>query len=672
MRLKFLPLLLTAVLLLQSLALPAAAQEAAAAAASAPADAISAADELSLNPEQEPTHLTVANPTPLLGAFLTDRWARGTSDIDVRELLHGYNLVFWDDIDGLFRADPVVVSAIAVTEDAAGNRSYTFSLQRDLLYSDGSPITAWDYAFSVLFRISPELRELSAVSEEMDYLVGFDQYSTGALAYLSGVRVPDDYTITFTVRADALPFFYEFGRLSCEPLPVSLIAPGVVVRDDGQGIYLANEDPFMFVPVFNANLLRETLFDSDFAYLAFSSGPYTLTSFDGVTAEFAKNPYYKGNAYGELPLIDTLTYTLAENATMVQKLRDGEFDVINKAADAEAIARGIELTGDGGFRLANYPRTGLGFLSFVCERKTVSTTAARQAIAWCMDRDAIVRDYTGTYGLRADGYYGIGQWMYRAATGAVDYPRDAEPDAATLDAWNALSLDGLTAYTADPERANAILDADGWLLNASGIREKWVDGFYTQLDLTLAYPEGTRIRECLEEHFVPYLEQCGIHLTLLSLPTQQLFLRYYGRLDREVNGRPIDMFFLGSNFDLLFDPALFFTYDGNPYGPPQWLYTGYAADDLYNLAVAMRSTEPGNVLEYMQEWVAFQEKLNEQLPVLPIYSNVYFDFYRADLQNYNVAERVTWSQAILGAYLAEPEEPAEETLSYPAFTQPQP
>ena len=43
----------------------------------------------------------------------------------------------------MFAPDPTVVSQTTVTDDAAGNRTYTLVLQDDLFYSDGTKITAW-------------------------------------------------------------------------------------------------------------------------------------------------------------------------------------------------------------------------------------------------------------------------------------------------------------------------------------------------------------------------------------------------------------------------------------------------------------------------------------------------------------------------------------------------
>ena len=99
--------------------------------------------------------LTVGNPTPLEGNFFTDMWGNNTSDLDVRLLLHGYNLIVWNGEEGMFAVNPTVVSGIAVVDNEAGDRTYYLSLYSDLRYSDGSPITARDYAFSYLFCASP-------------------------------------------------------------------------------------------------------------------------------------------------------------------------------------------------------------------------------------------------------------------------------------------------------------------------------------------------------------------------------------------------------------------------------------------------------------------------------------------------------------------------------------
>ena len=55
------------------------------------------------------------------------------------------------------------------------------------------------------------------------------------------------------------------------------------------------------------------------------------------------------------------------------------------------------------------------------------------------------------------------------------------------------------------------------------------------------------------------------------------------------------------------------------------------------------------MLGYMKKWVGFQERLSETLPILPVYINIYFDFYTRDLQNYWIADHTTWAGAIIAA-----------------------
>ena len=615
--------------------------------------------------EQEPVldRLTVGNPTPMRGEFFTSFWGNSTSDLDVRDLLHGYNLVFWDSEEGMFREDPSVVREIVVVENEEGDRSYTLILQDDLKYSDGTAINAWDYAFSYLFSISPEVAEIGGTPRRMEQFLGYDEYIAGTAKVLSGIHVIADNIIDITLRHEYLPFFYEMGLLSCNPYPISVIAPGVAVRDDGDGVYLANADETVQEPVYTAELLKQTILDPENGYLSHPSvvsGPYTLTSWDGETAEFAINPYYKGNRDGEKPTIQTLYYTQSSNETQIEDLVSGKFDLLNKVTRQDNIMDGVSRVNDENIEFTTYPRVGLSYISFACEKDTVSSEAVRQAIAWCLDREQLVTDYTGNYGLLVDGYYGIGQWMYGLVMGTtappIELPEDEKDQEAMAEyneakaAFEELTLDNLTPYTADTETAAKLLDQDGWTINDDGLREK--DGVV--LDLKMAYPEGNNIAEYLDRNFLSNLEQVGIRLTVEELPMNELLSRWYQQEERDE-----DMIYLASNFDLIFDPSAYFSADG------PWAYTSLADDILYAEAVAMRSTEPGDVLTYVQHWVAFQERFNQILPMIPIYSNIYFDFYTRYLQNYNIDQNATWGEAIVPAFLSDVvEEPQEETDTF--------
>ncbi|MBO4367535.1 MAG: hypothetical protein J5859_02375, partial [Clostridia bacterium] len=166
------------------------------------------------------------------------------------------------------------------------------------------------------------------------------------------------------------------------------------------------------------------------------------------------------------------------------------------------------------------------------------------------------------------------------------------------------------------------------------------------LDLRLIYPDGNNIAESLQKYLVPNLEKVGIRLVMEAVPMSELLTRWYKQGERRE-----DMFFLASNFDLIFDPAVHF--QGDSEEEMSWAYTNLKDEELWQAAVDMRTAQPGDVLTYMRYWVRFQERFNEILPVIPLYSNMYFDFYTDALHGYDIRGNVTWGQVIVGAYLAD-------------------
>jgi len=620
----------------------------------APLSAAGEREESFVFPEYSYEELTVGNPTPVEGKFFTEMWGNNTSDLDVRQLLHGYNLVSWDEENGLYVANPVVVTegGIVVYDNESGDRTYLLTLYSDLKFSDGTPITAFDYAFTILMQISPVIREIGGTPLRVDYIQGYEEYMAGN-PVLSGLRVLADHQLRITVRHEYLPFFYELGLLDCLPYPIHVIAPGCSVKDDGNGAYI--DGPF------TAELLRNTIMNPESGYLshpAVGSGPYVLTKFDGNVCEFERNPYFKGDADGMVPMIERLRLVPVNNETMAEGMRTGKIGLLNKVTRADSIEQLNRLTGTGYYTYSNYPRLGLAFLSFNCERPAVRSAAVRRAIAHCMDKDQLTADYTGNFGLRVDGYYGLGQWMYQLVNGTMMYPVE-EPGGesgltqtehdAQLAAWQALTLEEIPKYDLDPSAAARLLEEDGWKKGPDGIREK--EG--VRLNLTLAYPAGSRVADSMETSFRPHLEAAGIGITFLPMELGDLLDQFYHRGERSA-----DLLFLGSNFDPMFDPAAHF-HQGDS-GMPSWDYTEAADEELYRLALEMRRTEPGNLLEYCQKWLAFQQRFAEVEPMIPLYSNVYFDYYPTILQQYLPSSSQTWSEAIVKAYLSDAEDAEEE------------
>ena len=604
--------------------------------------------------KEERAKLRVGNPTALRGRFFTSLWGGTTSDLDVQDLLHAYSPVCYDIDLSQFRFDHSVVQDAVAMDDEEGNRTYLLVFYDDLKWSDGTPITASDYAFSILFAMDPVISETGGKAADYSWLMGAEEYLDHTKPALGGVRILSDQMLQIRVKAEALPYFYELSRLMIHPYPIQVIAPDLHVADDGEGAYLTGP--------LTKELIGETVLDPEKGYLTHPtvvSGPYTLTSYQWPTARFRINPYFKGTEKGDVPRIGELEYTVADNDRMIEELFRGDFGLLNKVTMSENVYQGIMNCADGRYdcKMEGYARTGLTLLWFMESSPKVQELNVRRAIACCFDRDGFAQDYVGAYGMRVDGLYGIGQWMYRLASGQMNTPVDEdlpeEEYQAKVDAFRAITLDGLTQYEMSQGKAARQLDTGGWKVNEKGIRSKTINGETVELRLTLGIPESEDAKAALENRFIQNLESVGIAVTIQPMSMEDLEKAYRGEADSA------DMLYLGEDFTIFLDPGILAPTEDPGDGSTQNSLTA-VKDELYRQAQDMVKTDPFDLLQFMVKWVALQERISETLPLLPVYSNVYFDFYSRELHDYRITRAVTWGEAITKSYISDAEEPGED------------
>ncbi len=623
--------------------------------------------------------LTVGTSTAFTGNFMNSLFGNNGVDLDVRELIHAHSPVQWVNDAGTYEIDPAVVSNLIVSDDENGNRTFRIFLYSDLYYSDGTRITAADYVFSVLLSVSDEVAAIGGVNPDLSYIMGMDAYLAGEADTISGLRLLSENAFAITVNADALPNFYELSLLDFKPFPSYVIAPGCVAADQGNGAFLRDGE----VP-FSAEMLQKTLLDPVTGYVSHPSvmsGAYVLTSYDGETCEFELNPCYKGDAEGRKPAISRLTYKTIPTDQIVEALETGEIGLINKLSTMEAIDDALALVGGGTYRMSSYPRSGGSFISFSCERIAMSDENVRKAIAWSFDKNTAVASYVGDMGIRVDGYYGAGQWMLiKMLQGAAEGSADEE---AVQEGADALSMDAIPVYNPDARAAAVLLDESGWNLDLNGrkyaagnnsVRCKAFDRQQLEADglleaalqqggiemdlngsavvliplqLRMYYPEGNTIADCLQETLVQPLSAVGIRLDVQPVPYQQLLQMYYRNEERDC-----DMIYLATNFMTNFDLTCTFSTE-EAY---QKLYntSGILDEELYQAARDLIRTEPGDTDTYCQKWLTFQILYQEKVPGIFVYSNVYLDVYTYALNDYDINNNITWSHAILNAYMGDP------------------
>ena len=618
------------------------------------------------------THLKAANATPLTGRFFTSLWGASTSDLDVQELLHRYKLVVYDNDLGRYRMNPLVVSGTLIMDDVDGNRTYYFSICDDLTYSDGSRITARDYAFTLLLMIDPAIAEAGGIPSDESWILGEEEYTVGESRTLKGVRILSEYLLAVTVDAEALPYFYELSRFRISPYPIQVIAPNHEVLDDGEGVYLT--------PGLSGDLLRRTVLDSSRGYMnapAVVSGPYVMDGYRDGKVHLLLNPRYKGNQKGEIPAIPELTYGSATPEEAVHGLETGELGLVNKVMKTYTIQAmsGLMNQHPDRYRMTSYPRMGLTVIRFMPRSPRVQETAVRQAVFYCLDREAMVYDYTGGYGLPVKGMYGIGQWMVRLLEDPDEYPiyQNGESDTPAevrayerqLEEWQDMSMTAIPEYSLDPQKARRLLEENGWVLNSfgepyeSGVRYKRMDdGQLVGLEMKAAIPAN--MRETLEKHWVPYMEQTGFGIELAETEMHDLTELY-----RRNSIEEYDMVLVGEDFTDQFrlNGGYRQFEKGREETPLEAL-----DNEIDRMSQEIYHTEKTDLHGLMRKWLDTQIRIAETVPVIPLYSNIYFDFCIAQLQDYRVEDYLGMGNAIVAAWLGEAptaeemteEEPVEE------------
>ena len=582
-----------------------------------------------------PTVLTVAGFTRPSGCFFTDLFGGNTADTDVARMLHGLNTVVWST-ETEYVLNPTVVKEQRYLNNSDGSREYIITINTGLMYSDGGEVTAADYVFSILLQASPQLNELGA-SEGYTYIKGYGEYHSGQSEIFTGVRLYSSDTFSITVSADYLLFYYENGLLSVDPYPARVIAPGNAAKDDGSGAYIGStgltvtdEEGNTRDYTFTSELLYETIFGEN-GYMSHPSvvtGPYTLTSYDEETGKcvFAINPYYAGNFEGVKPTIETVEFFYADPDTVLEQLENGSILLLNKAASQETVAGALSLN----LSTANYARRGMGMLAINC-KGALSDVSLRQAIAMLIDADGFTEEYLGTLGMRVYGYYGIGQWMVQVLNGALT-PENLTP--AQEERLTNLSLDSLVKYDYDPAAAKEAL------------KDK-------NLTLTIAKASESKACAAFIDYITPAFEEAGITLVVKEMSFKEMAEDMYS------TNKQCDLYFVGTNFSMVFDPTLTFSQDAACMGTCN--FTEINDELLAELAANVSAVEPGDSITYLENWLEFEKRFAEVLPAIPLYSDVYYDFYTPLLSGYDINSYASWAEAILYCTFAYPQEGISET-----------
>lgn len=201
------------------------------------------------------------------------------------------------------------------------------------------------------------------------------------------------------------------------------------------------------------------------------TGPFVITSFEPEgTVQVARNDNYWG---GDVTLDGAVFYYMQDDDTKLMAMQNGEVDC---CTGVSAAAMAVFEREPDTYRIVSVPATRLQF--YILNENRLDD-AVRAAVNLTVDRDAIAAYLNGTV-TAANGPFGAA-----TAYGKVTVP------------------------AVDTDRAKALLEADGYTLNAAGVYEK--DG--RELSLNIAY-YAARSLDTLATLIQEQLKNVGIAATL--------------------------------------------------------------------------------------------------------------------------------------------------------------
>ncbi len=556
-------------------------------------------------------------------------WTNSATNSYLKTLMSGYETVSWTK-EGRYAINPTAVKSWKATDNADGSKTYVFNIANNLVYNDGTKITAKDYVFNILYAASPQVVEIGARYGVGPEYVGYAAYHDGSAKEFKGIRLLGDYSFSIQIAAEELPYYYDLSLVSVGPLPLHVIAPGVTVTDTPNGAKLSDN--------FTTDLLRETVLTPNTGYRyrpLVTSGPYQFESYDPAdsTASVILNPKFLGAYDGAKGNIYRIIIKLTNTATQMDELKTGAIDMLQGISGGAQITRGLDLHDQGIVNFASYPRYGYGKIAFACDFGPTQFPAVRRAIAYSLDRNEFARQYTGGYGIVVNGYYGASMWEYRENKDRLDKE--------------------LNSYAYNLQKAEDELVKDGWTLNKDGkafvkgvdqIRYKKVDGELMPLSIEWANTANNPVSDLIAAMLVPEVKKIGMQINGTTVDFAVLLDHLYkDGIEKPVYG----MFNLGTGFATT--QAIWYYYSTDPeyFGTYN---TNFIADkELESIALDMKRTDPQDQKGWAEKWILFQKRWNTLMPDIPLYSDIYHDFFNPKIVGYDSSPTWQFQYAILRA-----------------------
>ncbi|MCW3478362.1 ABC transporter substrate-binding protein [Neisseriaceae bacterium JH1-16] len=329
--------------------------------------------------------------------FFHNGWDENVTDVIFVRLVN---------LDKQGRPVPELAESWQVSKDGL---AYTLKLRKGLTYSDGSPLTAQDVAFTLTVLHDPSYDGETDIG--LAHIKGGADYKAGKAASIAGLKVIDAQTIQITTTEPGATTLRLIG------------GPVLSKAYYGQGYQRGKLDG---VRALGGKPL--------------GAGPFVYDKYvPGQEVRFHANArYFRGK-----PAVGNFIYRITSDATKLQLLQTGETDYDGFAVNPDNIEQLKSL----GFANINlYNSSDYSLIEFNHRKPYLKDLKVRQALIYGLDRQKLVDVVYQGYGSVATVPVTPISWAYTTS--------------------------GINPYKFDPAKARALLDADGWKPGSDGIRVK--------------------------------------------------------------------------------------------------------------------------------------------------------------------------------------------------------
>ena len=548
-------------------------------------------------------------------AFLNSE-ALGNSayDKNVRDMIYGYE-TYAVNSNGEFQLNETAIKKVDTKEEKVGdvtNKTYTFTLNDGLKFSDGSEVTADDYLFHIMIAASPEFKENGDSTGE--YLYGYADYHNGKSKNFKGLKKIDDKTFSLTIDGTLLPYFWETSFVAVRPDSMKTLA--------GKDAKLeSSDDGVSFVGDMGAAVTKWTT--DEMKNPSVSSGPYKFVSYENGQVKLEINENFAGDPRGDKPSIKNIVLKEINSSTDMDTLIKGEIDILNDAIEGDKIQKGLE---EKKLQSVNFDRNGYGTFAYKCNFGPTKEAEVRRALNFIIDKDELVKNVTGGYGTTLNSEYYTAQWVYTKAKSDLEkslkynYAFSLDKANEQLDQSSyRFEKDGKTPF--DAEKA-AKGEKDYYRYNSKG----------EILQINHLGTENNAVTDNLELMLTQNAPKVGIKFTLTRTDFDGLMQNYYFDTQLKESEKIYHTFNLGSNYSDAPDP--YYASFSSDYVNTTANAYRIADKKLDALMQDLRHTVATDRDGFLKKWIAYEQYYNELLPMAPLYANTYYCFADKDLEGF--------------------------------------